>query len=61
MRKATPTEVLVLLAVFVVGTSTSTLLALYYPDSLSYVYAGVLTVALILVATFFMARRKKAT
>lgn len=61
-RKITPTaEVLILFAVFMVGTSTSTLLALYYPDSPSYGYVGVLTVALLLVATFFLARRKKAT
>jgi hypothetical protein len=60
VRKTTPSEALVLFIVFMAGTSTSTLLAWYYPDSPAYNYAGAFTVALILVLGFFMARKKNA-
>ena len=60
MPKATPTQLLILLAIFVVGTTTSTLLAWHSPDSNSQAYVGIVTVAALLVATFLL-NRKKAT
>ena len=38
MSKATPTQLLKLFAIFVVGISASTFVAAYYPDSYTYVY-----------------------
>jgi quinol-cytochrome oxidoreductase complex cytochrome b subunit len=58
MPKATPTELLFLLIIFVVGITASTLWAAYDPDSNGYVYVAIVSVASILVATFFMARKK---
>jgi len=58
MPKATPTQLLFLLIIFVIGITVSTLWAAYDPDSNGYVCAGIVPVALILVATFFMARKK---
>ena len=61
MRKTTPSETLVLFIVCMAGISASTLLAMYYPDSLGYIYATGFTVALLVVVGFFMVRKKNAS
>lgn len=60
MRRATTTETFVAFAVCMAGTSAATLLAFYYPDSNSYIYASVFTIVLLIVAGFSMARKKAA-
>ena len=58
MPKATPTELLILVAIFVFGIAASTLLAAFYPDSNSYLYVSAFMVVFLLVAAFVMARKK---
>ena len=59
MRKALPSEILVPFVVCMAGCSAMTLIASYYPDSDGYIYVCVLTVALQIVAAFFIDRAKK--
>jgi hypothetical protein len=63
MQKVTPVEMLILFVVFMAGTSAMTAVSWYYPDSPEYITYGilVLTIALLFMVAFFVARRKKAT
>jgi hypothetical protein len=58
MRKVTRTEILVPFAVCMAGGVAMTLVASYYPDSNGYTYVFALTIALLLITAFFMARKK---
>ena len=58
MRRATKSEALVALGMCLVGTCVATLLAWHYPDSNGYIYVSGLTIALLIVAGFFMTRTK---
>jgi len=58
MRRMTPTETVVSFVLFMLSIAVTTLLAAYYPDSNSYLYVSAFMVVFLLVAAFFMARRK---